>query len=43
MLLILPADIIERRHCKRIAADGIYRDPVRFSHSHFVKVRGQRV
>src|SRR3974377_852787 len=28
---------IERRHSQKIAATGIYRDPVRSSHSHFVK------
>jgi DDE superfamily endonuclease len=34
---------IERRRGKKIAAAGIYyRDPVRSSHSHFVKVRGLR-
>lgn len=32
----------ERRRGKRIAAAGIYRDPVRSSHSHFVKVNGLR-
>jgi hypothetical protein len=30
-------DTIERRRGKRIAAKGIYRDPVRSSHAHFVK------
>jgi hypothetical protein len=30
-------DTIERRRGKRIAAMGIYRDPVRSSHGHFVK------
>src|SRR5215213_3921834 len=30
-------DTIERRRGKRIAAKGIYRDPVRSSHGHFVK------
>ncbi len=29
-------DTIERRQGKRIAAKGIYRDPVRSSHEHFV-------
>jgi hypothetical protein len=33
-------DTIERRRGKRIAAKGIYRDPVRSSHGHFVKVSG---
>jgi hypothetical protein len=33
-------DIIERRRGKRIAAKGIYRDPVRSSHGHFVKASG---
>jgi hypothetical protein len=35
-------ETIERRRGKQIAAAGIYRDPVRSSHSHFVKVRGLR-
>src|SRR5262249_13218924 len=35
-------ETIERRRGKRIAAAGIYRDPVLSSHSHFVKVRGLR-
>jgi hypothetical protein len=35
-------ETIERRRGKKIAAAGIYRDPVRSSHSHFVKVRGLR-
>src|ERR1700712_5321205 len=35
-------DTIERRRGKRIAAKGIYRDPVRSSHSHFVKASGLR-
>ncbi len=33
-------ETIERRRGKRIAAAGLYRDPVRSSRSHFVKVRG---
>jgi len=33
-------DTIERRRGKRIAAKGIYRDPVRSSHGHFVKASG---
>ncbi|MFB0487822.1 hypothetical protein ABIE45_000408 [Methylobacterium sp. OAE515] len=35
-------DTIERRRGKRIAAKGIYRDPVRSSDSHFVKASGLR-
>ncbi len=35
-------ETIERRRSKKIRASGIYRDPVRSSHSHFVKVRGLR-
>src|SRR5262245_54802492 len=35
-------DTVERRRGKQIAAKGIYRDPVRSSHSHFVKVSGLR-
>ena len=35
-------DTIERRRSKRIAAKGIYRDPVRSSHGHFVKASGLR-
>ena len=35
-------ETIERRRSKKIGASGIYRDPVRSSHSHFVKVRGLR-
>ena len=35
-------DTIERRRGKRIAAKGIYRDPVRSSHAHFVKASGLR-
>jgi hypothetical protein len=33
---------IERRHGAKIAAKGIYRDPMRSSHSHFVKTSGLR-
>jgi hypothetical protein len=33
---------IERRWGRQIAARGIYRDPVRSSHSHFVKTSGLR-
>lgn len=35
-------DTIERRKSKHIVAKGIYRDPVRSSESHFVKVSGLR-
>ena len=35
-------DTIERRRGKRIQAKAIYRDPVRSSHSHFVKASGLR-
>ena len=35
-------DTIERRRGKRIAAKGIYRDPVRSSTGHFVKASGLR-
>jgi hypothetical protein len=35
-------DTIERRRGDKIKAKGIYRDPVRSSHSHFVKARGLR-
>lgn len=35
-------DTIERRRGDRIKAKGIYRDPVRSSHSHFVKASGLR-
>lgn len=35
-------ETIERRRGAKIAAAGIYRDPVRSSHSHFVKVNGLR-
>jgi len=35
-------DTIERRRGKRIAAKGIYRDPVRSSHGHFFKACGLR-
>jgi DDE superfamily endonuclease len=35
-------DTIERRWGARIAARGIYRDPVRSSQSHFVKTSGLR-
>jgi hypothetical protein len=35
-------DTIERRRGAQITAKGIYRDPVRSSHSHFVKASGLR-
>jgi hypothetical protein len=35
-------ETIERRRGAKIKAKGIYRDPVRSSHSHFVKVSGLR-
>ncbi len=35
-------ETLERRRGARIAAKGIYRDPVRSSHSHFVKASGLR-
>jgi hypothetical protein len=35
-------DTIERRRGDHITAKGIYRDPVRSSHTHFVKVSGLR-
>jgi hypothetical protein len=35
-------ETIERRRSRKIRASGISRDPVRSSHSHFVKVRGLR-
>lgn len=35
-------DTIERRKGKQIKAKGIYRDPVRSSHGHFVKASGLR-
>jgi DDE superfamily endonuclease len=35
-------DTLERRQGKKITAKGIYRDPVRSSHSHFVKASGLR-
>jgi len=35
-------ETLERRKGKRIVAKGIYRDPVRSSHSHFVKTSGLR-
>ncbi len=35
-------ETLERRTGKKIAPKGIYRDPVRSSHSHFVKASGLR-
>jgi hypothetical protein len=35
-------DTIERRHGKRIGAKGVYRDPARSNHGHFVKASGLR-
>ena len=41
--LVLGIDeTLERRRGKKIAAKGIYRDPVRSSHGHFVKTSGLR-
>jgi hypothetical protein len=41
--LVLGIDeTLERRRGKRIVAKGIYRDPVRSSHEHFVKTSGLR-
>jgi hypothetical protein len=41
-ILIGGDDTIERRWGAQITARGIYRDPVRSSHSHFVKASGLR-
>jgi hypothetical protein len=41
-LLLGIDETIERRWGKRITAKGIYRDPVRSSHEHFVKASGLR-
>ena len=41
-LLLGLDDTIERRRGDQIKAKGIYRDPVRSSHSHFVKASGLR-
>jgi len=35
-------ETLERRQGKKIAAKGIYRDPVRSSHSHFIKASALR-
>lgn len=42
VLLMGLDDTIERRRGDQIKAKGIYRDPVRSSHSHFVKASGLR-
>ncbi len=42
VILIGMDDTIERRRGEKIKAKGIYRDPVRSSHSHFVKASGLR-
>ena len=41
-LILALDDTVERRRGARIKAKGIYRDPVRSSHSHFVKASGLR-
>jgi hypothetical protein len=41
-IVIAIDDTIERRRGAKIKAKGIYRDPVRSSHSHFVKASGLR-
>jgi hypothetical protein len=41
-LVVGSDETIERRRGPKIAAAGIYRDPVRSSHGHFVNVRGLR-
>jgi hypothetical protein len=41
-IVIAVDDTIERRRGDKIKAKGIYRDPVRSSHSHFVKASGLR-
>src|SRR3712207_1733094 len=42
MLLFGLDDTLERRRGEKIKAKGIYRDPVRSSHSHVVKASGLR-
>ncbi|MGB8644119.1 MAG: hypothetical protein WCF84_02700 [Anaerolineae bacterium] len=42
MVVIGGDETIERRRGEEIKAKGIYRDPVRSSHSHFVKASGLR-
>ena len=42
-LVVLGIDeTLERRYGKKIAAKGVYRDPVRSTHEHFVKSHGLR-
>ncbi len=41
-LVIGVDETLERRWGEKIAAKGIYRDPVRSSHGHFVKASGLR-
>jgi hypothetical protein len=41
-LIMALDDTIERRRGAKIAAKGVYRDPVRSSHGHFVKASGLR-
>lgn len=41
-LIVALDDTIERRRGAKIAAKGIYRDPVRSSRGHFVKASGLR-
>ena len=41
-LLVGVDETLERRRGKKIAAKGIYRDPVRSSHTHFVKTSALR-
>ncbi len=41
-LILGVEETLERRWGKKIAAKGIYRDPVRSSHTHFVKTSGLR-
>jgi hypothetical protein len=41
-LIVGVDETLERRQGKKIAAKGIFRDPVRSSHGHFVKTRGLR-
>ena len=41
-VVVGPDETLERRWGRRIAARGIYRDPVRSSHGHFVKASGLR-
>ncbi|MDP9363111.1 MAG: transposase, partial [Chloroflexota bacterium] len=41
-LLVGIDETVERRRGAKIAAKGVYRDPVRSSHSHFVKASGLR-